>query len=83
MKKLLIVGALVLAGCSDPVKDAERELEIVESSGGSSAEVCEAKSKVAAAYLEAKDAKGYEQAKLSADITCMNARLERQILLGS
>jgi hypothetical protein len=78
MKKLLIIGALVLAGCSDPVKDAERELEIVESSGGSSADICAAREKVADAHLKAHDQQAYRNARLSADVQCMNARFERQ-----
>lgn len=78
MKRLLIIGALVLAGCSDPVKDAQRELEIVESTGGSSADVCKAKEKLADAYLKARKAKEYETARVYANITCMNARFDQQ-----
>lgn len=76
MKKLMIVGALMLAGCADPVKDAERELEIVESANASNAEVCAAKRKVAEAYLKAQQQERYKAAKLNADVACMNAQLD-------
>ncbi len=63
-----------LSGCSDPAADAERELAIVEKAGGSDAELCEAKRKVADAHLKAQDAEKYEAAKVSASISCFDAR---------
>lgn len=78
--KLWAVGALLLSlsGCDDPVRDAKRELEIIESTGGSSQELCAAKKKLAAAYLAAHDAASYETSRVYADIACMNADLERR-----
>lgn len=86
MIKLKLIGVVALASlsaCSDPVKEAKRELEIVESTGGSKDEVCAASRKVADAYLKAHEAKEYEVARLSADIRCMNAQLDRQLRFSS
>ncbi|WP_420478229.1 hypothetical protein [Brevundimonas sp. FT23028] len=78
--RLMMVGALALAvaGCSDPVKDAQRELEIIENTKGSSAQLCAAREKLATAYLKTHDEKAYEEARLRASIQCMNAELERR-----
>lgn len=86
MNKLIRVGVVALVGlsaCSDPVKDAKRELEIIESTGGASADVCAAKRKLADAYLKAQDSKEYEAARLSADIQCMNTQLNRRLGISS
>ncbi|MDF2603490.1 hypothetical protein [Sphingomonas sp.] len=73
-----IIPLLLVSGCDDPVGDAKARLEIVKAQPGvSSREVCAAERKVADAYLEAKDAKGYSDAKLFADVTCLNAQLDR------
>lgn len=77
MRVVLFVGAaLALFGCSNPVRDAEEELEILKKSGASSREICVAARKVADAHLKAKDEAGYKQADLSADINCTRADLD-------
>jgi hypothetical protein len=78
MRRLLMASGLLVAliGCSDPVRDAERELEIIEEAGGSKAEICAAERNVADAHLKAGNAQEYRTADLYADITCLNARLD-------
>lgn len=75
---LVFAMSAAFAGCSDPVEDARRELEIVESSGGSTTDICVAQEKVADALLKAHEAKAYEEAKARAAVTCLNAGFERQ-----
>lgn len=77
MRVWVAAALVVLAGCSDPVGDAERELEIIESTGGSSEDLCRAKRKVAEAHLRAQDAEAYERARVHADVACQHAELER------
>lgn len=43
--------------------------------------ICEQKKRVAAAYLEDKDANGYQTAKVYADIYCQNLSQERQNMI--
>jgi uncharacterized tellurite resistance protein B-like protein len=82
MRRLLIASGLLVAlvGCSDPVRDAERELEIIQRAEGSPNELCRARRKVAEAYLKANDAEGYETADLYADTACLSARLDPGIV---
>lgn len=68
--------AALLIGCSDPVADAERELAIVLKSRGTNQEICDAKRKVAAAYLKAQDERNYTIADLDADGACMEVTLD-------
>jgi len=71
------VGMLaLLCSCSSGIKDAERELHVIEKSGGTSSELCRAHKKVADAYLKAQDESGYKFAKMLADSQCLNAKLE-------
>ena len=77
MRALALTTLLaVLGGCSDPVADAKRRLEIVEKSGGSSADKCKAQQAVADAQLQAKNEADYPLAKITADVTCNGARLD-------
>ena len=64
----------IVSACSNSAQDAERELEIVQQSGGSLDEICEAKRKVADAYLKAQDADKYQIAKSYADMACLDAQ---------
>jgi hypothetical protein len=74
---LALASISALMGCSSPTKDAEREYEIVKSGPGAKAsEVCAAGRAVADAYLKAKDASKYRDAKLRADIECQAAELD-------
>jgi hypothetical protein len=74
-----IMGAtlvITLAGC-DAGADAKQELDMVRRNGGSKTEVCSAARKVADAYLRAHDETAYKDAKLTADIECMAAEVDR------
>lgn len=74
---ILALGSIcALLGCSSATEDAEREYEIVKSSPGTKAsEVCAAGRAVADAYLKAKNADKYQEARLQADIECQAAEL--------
>lgn len=77
MRVLALTTVLVvLCGCSDPVADAKRRLEIVKQSGGSSADICKAQQAVADAQLQAKNEADYPLAKVTADVACNRARLD-------
>lgn len=76
--RLLAVAAVALvSGCSDPVKDAEKRLELVERHGSAS-DKCAANRELQQAYLNAGREADYASAKLSADLVCMNADFERR-----
>ncbi len=62
-----------LSSCSDPVRDEEERLEMVEK-GGSVEAVCRQSRKAADAALAAKDER-YEQLDSAADINCTTAQL--------
>lgn len=66
---------LLLAGCSSPVGDAEKRLEIAENSGDAAA-VCGESTRLAEAYLNAKDEERYKTQKLAADVACLSAELD-------
>lgn len=74
--RAIILGFCLAAvsACSNSAQDAERELEIVQQSGGSLDEICAAKRKVADAYLKAQDADKFQIAKSSADMACLDAQ---------
>lgn len=72
---LLLATTVALGGCSDPVEKAEKRLAIVERHG-SSRDVCAAKRELQDAYLNAGREEEYSNAKLSADVHCMNADFE-------
>jgi hypothetical protein len=65
----------IVSACSNSAQEAERELDIVQQSGGSLDEICEAKRKVADAYLKAQDADKYQIAKSYADTACLDAEI--------
>lgn len=62
-----------LSGCSSEAANAERELEIIQNSHGTNAELCAARRKVAAAYLKAQKQWEYRVADSAAAITCQSA----------
>lgn len=67
---------ILLAGCTSEAERAEQQVSLIENSGGSGNDLCEAKKKVADAYLNANDAEHYKTAKLYADTTCSLAQLD-------
>lgn len=75
MRALLAICLLgTLASCHGEIADAERERDMVRSvKPEDPAAVCDAERKVADAYLKAHDQKGYEVAKVTADIYCRRA----------
>ena len=78
MKCVLLVPAILLAGCADPVDDAEREMTLVNQYGTPD-QKCAARRKLAQAYLTANRGSDYEIANLGAEAECSNLRLERQL----
>lgn len=66
---------LLCVGCSDPVKDAETELRMIEASDGTLGEVCTAHKKLAAAVLETHDLERYRLTKSIADTHCTSSDL--------
>jgi hypothetical protein len=59
------------------VERAKADLEFLEKNGASKPEVCAAKRVLQDAYAEARDADGYQMAKLDADICYTGLDLER------
>lgn len=72
----VLVGLASLSACSDPVADAERELAMIERSGGSKDEICAAKRRIADLHLKAQDEEKYNSSKVEANLACNAARLE-------
>lgn len=73
LSAILVIG-FSATGCSNEIKDAEQQYEIVERNG-TPQQKCDAARKVAAAYLKAKDAAGYQRTNTGAEIECMHATL--------
>lgn len=70
----IFCAMLSLGGCERGSAKALRQAEMVERSGDADA-TCEAKRKVAAAFLSEEDQASYALYKGAADAYCMNARL--------
>ncbi len=73
---VLGIAVFALTACDDPVEDAERELAIIEKTGGDSDKVCAAKRKVAEANLTAQRGDDYKLADLDAELACQRAKLD-------
>ena len=73
----LLMFALVLGGCSDPVKDAKDRYEIVQRTGDKQ-EICIKSRELAEMYLKQKDEEEYKNQKMAAAIECQSADLERR-----
>ena len=69
----LVITALY--GCADRAKEAEEQYRIVERTGGTTQERCDAAGKVADAYLEQKNEKDYQFWRLIRDTACLSAKL--------
>lgn len=68
-----IAGAVLLAACADPARDAEREFDMARNAAGvdgPTADTCAAAEKARAAYLRRHDQAGYERWKLAAFAEC-------------
>lgn len=73
--KLLMVAALLLAGCGSEAQKLEDQLEMMEKAGANSAELCAQKRKVEAAYLKAGNTEKYEAARGDRSAECAIARV--------
>lgn len=71
---IAVAASAALLGCSDPTEDAKRELAILQKSGASVGEICDAKKKVADAYLKQQDAYNYRMARIEAETYCLRAQ---------
>lgn len=81
MRGALFIFLIALAGCNDPVKDAETELDMLRAANVSGAEICQGQQNVAKAMLKAHDSR-YTAKKQVADQACINAELEKSVLSG-
>jgi hypothetical protein len=61
------------------VELAEQHEEFLEKNGASPDDICAAKRAVQLAYEQAEDSKGYQDAKLYADVYCSNVELGRRL----
>jgi hypothetical protein len=73
MRWAVLIGVLALAGCEKGSAKAEKQAEIVDRTGDKAAS-CDAKRKVADAYLNEGDEAKYRDWKLAADAACMAAK---------
>lgn len=72
----IVLVLLAIGGCEKESAKAERQAEIVGRTGDKTAE-CDAKRKVADAYLSEGNEEKYRDAKLYADVTCNSVSLDR------
>lgn len=76
---IVMIGGLMVVGCSDPLADAKRQFEIVKRNGATRDEICAAHRKLVQAYLDAGDEKGYAFEKMLSDGDCMSADINRRL----
>jgi glycerol dehydrogenase-like iron-containing ADH family enzyme len=74
----LLPVLILVAGCADPVADAEAERDIVRNASVTREANCGAEQKVADAMLKAHRAEDYKVQKQIADQICLNAEIHRQ-----
>jgi hypothetical protein len=75
-RAVIVLALLAIGGCEKESAKAERQAEIVGRTGDKAAE-CEAKRKVADAYLAEGNEEKYRDAKLFADVACNAVALDR------
>lgn len=78
MRWAMLAATLFLSGCEKESAKAEKQAEIVDRTGDKSA-ACDAKRKVAEAYLREGNEAEYRTWKLYADATCAVAQLGPQM----
>ena len=78
MRLALLAPLILLAGCADPVGDAEREMALANRYGTPD-QKCAAHRKLAQAYLTANREREYEMENLGAEVECSNLHMERQL----
>lgn len=77
MNRILLFTIVAVIGCSPSESEkAERELALIEKTGGDLGELCAAKRNLAAAYLHENNEDKYKFADLDADISCRRAAQE-------
>lgn len=77
MRKLIFIAALALAGCKSEGERAEAQYEIETSGFVSEDDKCVAARKVQQAYLADQDEEKFRRWRLTADIQCNRADIER------
>ena len=74
MRSVLLIGLLLVAGCSSEVEKATARFDTAERAKDNAA-MCREGKKVADAYLSAQDAAKYRQWSTTADVYCLTAEL--------
>jgi hypothetical protein len=75
---ILSLATLAIGGCntaSGEAEAAERQYAMLQKNGGSEAELCEAARKVEQAWLKAENAEKHKLSKITADSSCLLARV--------
>jgi hypothetical protein len=75
----IVVLALLLAACSSAGEKAEERYRMVEAANPTGDELCQAARGVADAYLADGKEDKFRETKNRADITCLNAELDRRM----
>jgi hypothetical protein len=74
MRLLVAIIPALVAGCSNPARDAEERYEIVKRTG-TNGEICAASREVLEAYLQAGDEKNYQWWHTLSGVDCQLAEL--------
>lgn len=74
MRLLVAIIPALVAGCSNPARDAEERYEIVKRTG-TNGEICAASREVLEAYLQAGDEKNYQWWHTLSGVDCQLAQL--------
>jgi hypothetical protein len=78
MRRRIVLIVFTLAGCSPSESEqARRELTLIEQSHGTADEICEAKRKLAQAYLHENNKQEYPLANVEAGLACNEAFMRR------
>lgn len=78
MKKMILMAAIALVGCSESAGEkAEAEYRIARSAGVTSAEACQFESRIRDAYLADENEHEYKIWRVTAGATCVSADVDR------